>query len=201
MNRITAHYLAETAFPRRQAADMMAGEQSVGTFVRVSGETPERVARYGARVERLEVVGEIEHPSLPGAKNPEGATYRRVEVTLSFPLDTIGTSLVGLWTAVAGNLFELSPFSGLKLIGLELPPEFTDAHPGPRFGVAGTRPTRRRLRAPAHRNYRQAERRAFPRKRRRTWYKRFARRVWTLSKTTSCKVTRPIRLSRREWRR
>ena len=50
MNRITAHYLAETAFPPQQAADMMAGEQSVGTFVRVSGETPERVAAVrGAR--------------------------------------------------------------------------------------------------------------------------------------------------------
>lgn len=137
MSRIYAHYLIETALDPQQAAAAMAGEQSVGTFVTVPGETPELVARYGARVEHLEVFAEVAQPSLPGATG--GAPYRRANVTLSFPLETIGSSLVGLWTAVAGNLFELGPFSGLKLTGLELPRAFTDAHPGPKFGVAGTR--------------------------------------------------------------
>ena len=139
MSRILAHYLIETASDPQQAAEMMAGEQSAGTFVKVPGETPELKEKYGARVEKLEVVDEVAEPSLPGARNPEGKPYKRAEVTLSFPLETIGTSLVGLWTAVAGNLFELSPFSGLKLTGLELPSEFTDPHPGPQFGIPGTR--------------------------------------------------------------
>ncbi len=40
---------------------------------------------------------------------------------------------------MAGNLFELNPFSGLRLLDLKLPPEFLTRYPGPQFGVAGTR--------------------------------------------------------------
>ncbi len=139
MNRIVAHYLIETAFDPQQAAEMMAGEQSVGTFVKVPGETPERVEKYGARVETVELIGEVNKASLEGARNPRQSPIRQAKVSLSFPLDTIGTSLVGLWTAVAGNLFELSPFSGLKLDELELPQDFTTAQSGPQFGIEGTR--------------------------------------------------------------
>ena len=139
MSRVVAHYLIETAFDPQQAAEIMAAEQSVGTFVKVPGETPERVEKYGARVETIELIGEISTASLEGASNPQQSPIKQAKVSLSFPLDTIGTSLVGLWTAVAGNLFELSPFSGLKLDELELPPDFTAAQSGPQFGIEGTR--------------------------------------------------------------
>ena len=39
--RIQARYWIETAFPLQDAADIMAGEQSTGTFIRVPGETNE----------------------------------------------------------------------------------------------------------------------------------------------------------------
>ena len=57
--RIEADYLIETAFDPAEAAEAMAGEQSSGTFVAVPGETPELKARSAARVERLDIVGEI----------------------------------------------------------------------------------------------------------------------------------------------
>jgi ribulose-bisphosphate carboxylase large chain len=41
--------------------------------------------------------------------------------------------------AVAGNLFELKQFSGLRLLDVRLPTAFADAYPGPAFGVEGTR--------------------------------------------------------------
>jgi ribulose-bisphosphate carboxylase large chain len=40
---------------------------------------------------------------------------------------------------VAGNLSELRPFSGLRLLDLRLPAQFLDAYPGPQFAVEGTR--------------------------------------------------------------
>src|SRR5208337_1372070 len=40
-DRIFARYWIETAFPLDDAAAIMAGEQSTGTFVRVPGETDE----------------------------------------------------------------------------------------------------------------------------------------------------------------
>ena len=51
--RIEADYLIETAHDPRKAAEVMAGEQSSGTFVPVPGETPELKERAAARVEAL----------------------------------------------------------------------------------------------------------------------------------------------------
>jgi ribulose-bisphosphate carboxylase large chain len=51
----------------------------------------------------------------------------------------MGPSLPNLLATVAGNLFELKQFSGLRLTDLRLPDAFRDAYPGPQFGVAGTR--------------------------------------------------------------
>lgn len=136
--RIEADYLIETAYDPRRAADVMAGEQSSGTFVAVPGETVELKARAAARVERLDALETVEQPSLPGA----GAGDRdrvRATVTLSWPLDNIGPSLPNLLTTVAGNLTELKQFSGLKLVDLRLPRAFGDAYAGPKFGIAGTR--------------------------------------------------------------
>ena len=68
--RIVARYWIETAFPLAQAAELMAGEQSTGTFVRVPGETDELRERYAARVESIAEGEPAPAPSLPGAGTP-----------------------------------------------------------------------------------------------------------------------------------
>ena len=50
-DRIEADYLLETAIAPERAAEIIAGEQSSGTFVAVPGETPELKERSAARVE------------------------------------------------------------------------------------------------------------------------------------------------------
>ena len=140
--RIEADYLIETAFDPGQAAEAMAGEQSSGTFVPVPGETPELKARAAARVEALRLLDDqVGEPSLPFAATPKGAPvpWRRALVTLSWPLDNLGPSLPNLLATVAGNLFELRQFSGLRLVDLRLPDAFAARYPGPKFGVQGTR--------------------------------------------------------------
>lgn len=140
--RIEADYLLETAYPPETAAETMAGEQSSGTFIPIPGETPELKARAAARVERLEIVDEVERPSLPGAGIPSGVVeprWRRVQVTLSWPLANLGSSLPNLMATIAGNLFELKQISGLRLIDIRLPSAFARAHAGPQFGTSGTR--------------------------------------------------------------
>jgi len=142
-DRIHARYWIETAFPLADAAAIMAGEQSTGTFIRVPGETDELRERYAARVEKITELGIVERPSLPGSGLPKGAAAdakrRAAEVELSWPLANMGPSLPNLMAAVAGNLSELRPFSGLKLLDVKLPPGFLDRYQGPQFGVAGTR--------------------------------------------------------------
>jgi ribulose-bisphosphate carboxylase large chain len=138
MSRIEADYLIETAWPLAEAAEAMAGEQSSGTFLPVPGETPELKARAAARVIALDDLGPVDAPSLPGAGRPE-RPHRQGRVTLSWPIENIGPSLPNLIAAVAGNLFELKQFSGLRLLDLRLPEAFAAANPGPQFGIAGTR--------------------------------------------------------------
>ena len=142
-DRINARYFIETAFPLETAAEVLAGEQSSGTFVRVPGETEELRSRHAARVERIEELESASQPSLPGAGHPRSGNgalvYRRAHIVVSWPLENLGPSLPNLMATVAGNLFELNQFSGLKLLDLQLPMAFRDAYPGPQFGVAGTR--------------------------------------------------------------
>ena len=128
--RVLATYWIETPWPIEKAVEVMAGEQSCGTFIRVPGETEELRARYGAQILRITELETVDQPSLPGSRAPRSAErprYRRAEVVLSFPLENMGPSLPNLQATVAGNLFELSQFSGLRLIDLDLPPSFAQA--------------------------------------------------------------------------
>ncbi len=141
-DRIQATYWVETAFPLQQAAEVLAGEQSSGTFISLPGETPELKARSGAVVEHIEETGSVNVPSLPGAGVPKGETsskWRQARIHVSWPFDNLGASLPNLLATVAGNLFELKQFSGLRLLDVSLPQAFRDAYLGPQFGVAGTR--------------------------------------------------------------
>ena len=141
--RFEATYLIETSHEPARVAEVMAGEQSSGTFVEVPGETEELRALHAGRVERVTLLDEAPTPALPGSRPPKGISgspcYRRAEVVISFPALNIGSSLSQLMTTVAGNLYELAPFSGLRLVDLTIPESFIENYPGPQFGIAGTR--------------------------------------------------------------
>lgn len=136
-DRFEADYLIETPIDPARAAAVMAGEQSAGTFIKVPGETPELQARAGAQVVALTPLDATDSPSLKGGQ--QGARYQRAKITLSWPLDNIGPDLPNLMATVAGNLFELAQFSGLRLLDIRLPRAFADAYSGPKFGISGTR--------------------------------------------------------------
>lgn len=138
VRRIEADYLIETSVDPFSAAEVMAGEQSSGTFVPVPGETPELKERSAARIEALEPLDYDGPPSLPGGTAAPGPA-RRARVTLSWPLENIGPSLPNLIATVAGNLFELKQFSGLRIEDIRLPDAFGDRYNGPKFGIDGTR--------------------------------------------------------------
>ncbi|MEC5292486.1 ribulose-bisphosphate carboxylase large subunit family protein [Aurantimonas sp. C2-6-R+9] len=134
--RIVAEYVLRTAQDPRRVADIIAGEQSSGTFVAIPGESAELKARSAARVDRLEEIDDSGLAPLPGAT---GDVSRSFAMTLSWPLANIGPSLPNLVATVAGNLFELREVAGLKLVDLHLPSAFAERYPGPAFGIEGTR--------------------------------------------------------------
>lgn len=135
--RIVAKYWLETGDDPWRTAETIAGEQSSGTFLKLAKETPALKERSGARIEALEILAVVDHPSLPGGM--VSGRYTRCLLTLSWPLENMGPCLPTLMSTVAGNLFELRQVSGLRLLELQLPEAFAQAYPGPAFGVPGTR--------------------------------------------------------------
>lgn len=138
MERIRATYLVETPLSVDQAAVTLASEQSSGTFIAVPGETEELKERFAARIERITMLETVGQPSLPGCRMG-GSTYQRAELIVSWPLENIGYNVPAILSTLQGNLYELSQFSGLKLMDLDFPDSFAKHFVGPRWGIAGTR--------------------------------------------------------------
>jgi len=138
MERITAKYYIETPYALEKAAQVLAGEQSSGTFVAVPGETEELKARFAARVEKITPLETVDQPAIPGAVAKEGK-YHRANIEVSWSIENFGYNLPVLISTLQGNLYELTQFTGLKLMDIELPPSYGEHFTGPRFGIKGTR--------------------------------------------------------------
>jgi ribulose-bisphosphate carboxylase large chain len=142
MGELYADYLIETPLEPERVAEILAGEQSSGTFVRVTGETDDLRARSRARVVRLEELAPLSQPSLPNAlferARPAGP-FRRARVTIAFPTANIGRNLPTLAATLAGNLYDLGETTGVRLLKIELTTDFRDRFWRPLQGVAGTR--------------------------------------------------------------
>lgn len=139
---LEADYLIETPLDPARVADVMAGEQSSGTFVRVLHETDALRARSRATVVRLEQLEAAAQPSLASAwlaREGHEGPYRRARVTLSFPIANIEANLPTLAATVAGNLYDLGETTGMRLLSLRLPAAYRARFELPRHGVHGTR--------------------------------------------------------------
>ncbi|WP_418320845.1 ribulose-bisphosphate carboxylase large subunit family protein [Piscinibacter sakaiensis] len=137
-----ARYFVESPDPLQKAAEIIAGEQSSGTFLDVPGETAELKRRARARVTRIDAHPPALKPALPSAlveRRGHAGLFHRGEIEIAFPVDNIGANLPTLLATVAGNLYELGELTGVRLLDLELPTSYAQRFPGPRFGVAGTR--------------------------------------------------------------
>lgn len=136
--RIHATYWLETCHDPLRVAEVMAGEQSTGTFIDLPLEISSLVSRQAATVERVDLLEQVSVASLPAADASPGP-YKRALVEISWNEDNFGRSLPNLMATVAGNLFELRQITGLRLVDLTLPDGWATAFDGPQFGVAGTR--------------------------------------------------------------
>jgi ribulose-bisphosphate carboxylase large chain len=138
MERITAKYYIETPFELEKAAQILAGEQSSGTFVKVPGETEELKQRFAARVESIALLESVKEPSIPSNK-AHASLYHRANIEISWSIENFGYNLPLLLSTLQGNLYELSQFTGLKLMDIDLPPSYGEHFNGPRFGIRGSR--------------------------------------------------------------
>lgn len=138
MERITASYYIETPLQVEKAAAVLAGEQSSGTFVEVPGETAELKQRFAARVESIEALETVATPAIPGMTTGKGQ-YHRANIKVSWSIENFGYNLPVMVSTLQGNLYELTQFTGLKLMDIDLPASFAHHYAGPAFGIAGCR--------------------------------------------------------------
>ena len=129
-------YRIETAGSPERLAAKIASDQSTGTFVPVPGETEELKARVAARVVAVRSLPDVAIPSFP---SDTAGPFHRAEADIEFPLDAVGTDLAALMTITIGGVYSIRGFSGIRVVGLQLPEAFRGAFPGPQFGVAGSR--------------------------------------------------------------
>jgi len=137
MTRLKATYEIESPVGVQRAAEVMAGEQSTGTFMRLASETDALRGRSAARLDHIEITGTSSHPALPCRLSAEN--YEQGRVTISWPMENFGPSLPNILATVAGNLFELAELSAIRLVDLGIPNALATGCPGPQFGIAGTR--------------------------------------------------------------
>ncbi|MPS61584.1 RuBisCO large subunit C-terminal-like domain-containing protein, partial [Acinetobacter sp.] len=138
----TARYFVESSVSSEKVAQVIAGEQSSGTFLSLPGETDELKERSRARVTRIEPLAPALEPTLPSAyvdRQPHGGVFHRAEIEIAFPEANVGANLSSLLATVAGNLYELGEVTGLRLLDLDLSPGYAAQFAGPAFGVSGTR--------------------------------------------------------------
>jgi ribulose 1,5-bisphosphate carboxylase large subunit-like protein len=131
-------YRIETPGEPAALAAKIASDQSTGTFVAVPGETEELKARVAARVSAVRPLPPADKPAFPD--EGDGArVFNRADADIDFPLDAIGTDLSALMTIAIGGAYSIKGMTGIRIVDMKLPPEFASAHPGPQFGIAGSR--------------------------------------------------------------
>lgn len=143
--RFEASYLIETPLDPAAVAEVLAGEQSCGTFTRVEGETEALRQRARANVEAIELLDAVDAPSLPNGwmerrgMFAQARKYQRAKLRVSFPVANVGVNLPTLAATVSGNLFDLGEVTGLRLVELKLPRAYRERYDLPAQGIAGTR--------------------------------------------------------------
>jgi len=135
---ITLTYRIETPGSIEAMADKIASDQSTGTFVPVPGETDELKARVAARVVSVRPLGDADSPTWPEVGKGH-APLSRADVDIAFPLDAVGTDLSALMTIAIGGVYSIKGMTGIRVVDMKLPAAFAQAHPGPQFGIAGSR--------------------------------------------------------------
>ncbi len=138
----TARYFVESSVASEKIAQVIAGEQSSGTFLTLPGETDELKERSRARITRIEPLAPALQATLPSAyvdRHAHSGVFHRAEIEIAFPVANVGANLSTLLATIAGNLYELGEVTGLRLLDLDLSPEYAAQFAGPGFGVEGTR--------------------------------------------------------------
>ncbi len=129
-NHVVATYWiqADKSMDMALMGQVLAIEQTTGTWVPVPGETPEIRAKHVAKV-----IGVYEAPFYEYGL-PEDIKHREYILQVAFPSANVEDQLPMLLTATIGNISLVPNF---KLLDLRMPKTTLDQYQGPAFGIDG----------------------------------------------------------------
>ena len=129
-NHLIATYWVQLdkAWDASVMSQVIAIEQTTGTWTPVPGETPEIRAKHVAKV-----MGVYEAPFYEYGV-PADVTQRQYIIQVAFPSANVEDQLPMMLTALVGNI---SLVPNLKLLDIRLPKATLDQFNGPRFGIDG----------------------------------------------------------------
>lgn len=129
-NHVVATYWiqADKGMDMSVIGQVLAIEQTTGTWTPVPGETPEIRAKHVAKV-----IGVYEAPYYEYGV-PAEVTNRQYIMQIAFPSANVEDQLPMMLTAVIGNISMVPNF---KLLDIRLPKATLDQYQGPKFGIDG----------------------------------------------------------------
>lgn len=137
---VVATYLLAVAGDPQQAAAVLAGEQSAGTFTQVRGDSPTLQAAFGAVVQDVRPTGRSRVAARSYDRTDDHELLPEYEVRVAYPAGNVGASASHLMTVLAGNLFELRALGGVRLEDVEIPEQVCrSVHVPTPHGVRGSR--------------------------------------------------------------
>ncbi len=117
---IIATFYIESKLPLDQAANIVAGESSVGTWTEIKTLRPETFNRLSAKVIKLNKKNKIAEIAYPLILFEPG-------------------NIAQLLSCVAGNIFSLKIIKNIRLLDLDFSERYLDTFKGPAFGLTGVR--------------------------------------------------------------
>ena len=145
---VIAEFTLESVVDPEAAALGMAREQSSCAHSLTGYRDHLDLEDFTVRIRRVESRGTVRQRILDTYRlntgvyaggQQSGGLMHRADVELAFPLGNFGSSLVGLWNTVPGEIFRLGFLNTVKLRRLHMPDSLVNTFPGPRHGLAGIR--------------------------------------------------------------
>ncbi len=133
---IRVTYRLESAGDIAALAEKIASDQSTGTFTELPGESEAVRARCAAKVISIHPLDPLDVPSIPDPAST--GPYVRADVVIAFPIEAIGTDIAALMTIAIAGVYSVRGLTGVRVVDIELPEPWS-THPGPQFGIAGSR--------------------------------------------------------------
>ncbi len=122
-------------YPIKDIAQMLAVEQSTGTWIPVPEETPEQRKKHVAKVIAVHEFPNYEYGIPKKKPHPLEESLRTFFIQIAFPLN-FTSQIPMMFTTVFGNISMAGP---IKWIDVRFPKKWMEGFKGPKFGVEGIR--------------------------------------------------------------